>query len=340
MRISIENLFLSCGVDYTKMKIGESIDVSEKNKYIPSYNIEKKVVEKKKILKLVRKEDSSIIEIHEAEKDTLLFKSTLNHKVFSKRVKGKEEFSWNSLSTILFEWGTNLFETMTRDGVIVATIVLSEEIKPILDMEIEDNHNYFANGVLSHNTTPGGNAVKFFSSIRLEVRRVEAITAEGNEDEQIGLKSRVTVKKNKTAVPNRKGEIEIYFSRGIDPLVEYIEFAIFYEIIKKTGNTYHYKEEKLGVGVKQLKTLFQKNEKFYSTIRSEVDELLLFKNVENGIIPEAEIEKEEEGITEDELQKLAIEVSETSEESDDSEEKEEVGTNNSSPKKRGRPAKK
>jgi len=85
-------------------------------------------------------------------------------------------------------------------------------------------------------TTSGGNALKFYASIRLEVRKVEFL-AKGN-DPPFGLLTRVTAKKNKTAPPYRKGEVKLIFGKGFQYQEEYIDFAVKYDIIEKSASWY------------------------------------------------------------------------------------------------------
>lgn len=82
-------------------------------------------------------------------------------------------------------------------------------------------------------TTPGGNALKFYASLRLEIRKVEFIT---ESTEVVGLRSRVKSLKNKTAPPMRKCMVDFYFDRGIDSTTEWLEFAVSSDVVKKSGS--------------------------------------------------------------------------------------------------------
>lgn len=106
-------------------------------------------------------------------------------------------------------------------------------------------------GVMFSNpeTTPGGNALKYAASIRLDIRQVEKITG-ANEDDIIGFRSRVKAIKNKTAHPFKKGEIEIYYGRGIDSAQEYLNYGVSQGIFTKNGSWFNYGEERLGQGAK------------------------------------------------------------------------------------------
>lgn len=119
--------------------------------------------------------------------------------------------------------------------------ILGKYIKPKtksmrkFDLEIEDNHNYLVDGVVVHNspdTTPGGNAPKFYSSIRLRIRKAEDIIEKNN---LIGIKIHIKAIKNKVATPMREDVMELYFDTGFDVLAEAVDFAVHYGLINKRG---------------------------------------------------------------------------------------------------------
>ena len=95
-------------------------------------------------------------------------------------------------------------------------------------------------------TTTGGNALKFYSSVRIEVRKGEVLGKD--EDEAWGNKVRIKVVKNKVAPPFRKVELEILFGKGISPYGSLLDCAVKYELIDKKGAWYSYKEDKIGQG--------------------------------------------------------------------------------------------
>ena len=106
-------------------------------------------------------------------------------------------------------------------------------------------------------TTTGGNALKFYASVRLEVRKVETI--ERGEEEAVGNRVRVKVVKNKVAPPFRKVELEIMFGKGISASASLIDAAVKYEIIDKKGAWYTYGEEKIGQGKENAKLYIEQN---------------------------------------------------------------------------------
>ena len=94
-------------------------------------------------------------------------------------------------------------------------------------------------------TTTGGIALKFYSSMRLETRRIEQIKS---GQDIVGIKIRVKVVKNKLAPPFKQVELDISFSKGVDKVADLLQVAVSYEVIKKAGTWYSYKNEKIGQG--------------------------------------------------------------------------------------------
>ncbi len=106
-------------------------------------------------------------------------------------------------------------------------------------------------------TTTGGNALKFYSSVRLEVRKMETI--EKGEADAVGNRVRVKVVKNKVAPPFRKAELEIMFGKGISASGSLVDAAVKYELIDKKGAWYAYGEEKIGQGRDNAKSFLETN---------------------------------------------------------------------------------
>ncbi|MCK5672793.1 MAG: recombinase RecA [Spirochaetales bacterium] len=121
-------------------------------------------------------------------------------------------------------------------------------------------------------TTTGGKALKFYSSIRLEVRRIETMS-KGTED-AIGNKVRVKIVKNKVAPPFRKVELEIIFGKGISALASLLDGALQFEIISKSGSWYSYGEERIGQGRENAKLYLENNPDITADIEKQVRALL------------------------------------------------------------------
>jgi recombination protein RecA len=124
-------------------------------------------------------------------------------------------------------------------------------------------------------TTTGGFALKFYSSLRLEVRKVESITR-GNE-EVVGNKVRVKVVKNKIAPPFRKAEMDIIFGKGISAVGSMLEAAIQTNLIEKAGSWYSYGKERIGQGVENARLFLESNPAVYAEIEKRVREILFPK---------------------------------------------------------------
>ncbi|WP_265736605.1 recombinase RecA [Mycoplasmoides pirum] len=114
--------------------------------------------------------------------------------------------------------------------------------------------------------TPGGKALKFYSSLRLEVRRTEIIR---ENNESIGIKSKVTIVKNKLSSPFKVTYLEFYFNKGVDYLAEIVDVAIQQDIIKKSGSWYSYNNNKLCQGRTSLIELMHKDNKLFKDIESK-----------------------------------------------------------------------
>ncbi len=123
-------------------------------------------------------------------------------------------------------------------------------------------------------TTTGGNALKFYASVRLDIRKVNQLK-EG--EEIIGNRAKVKVVKNKLAPPFRKAEFDIIYGEGISRILEIIDLAVEYNIIKKSGSWFSYGETKLGQGRDAVKKLLQDNPELADELEKKIMEVL--KNV-------------------------------------------------------------
>ncbi len=124
----------------------------------------------------------------------------------------------------------------------------------------------------SPETTTGGNALKFYSSIRLDVRKAETLGK--GEEEAWGNKVRVKVVKNKVAPPFRKVEMEILFGKGICPYGSLLDSAVKWDIIKKSGSWYSYGEDKIGQGRQNAAKFLEENIDITKSIEKELREKL------------------------------------------------------------------
>jgi len=116
-------------------------------------------------------------------------------------------------------------------------------------------------------TTTGGNALKFYSSIRLDIRRSTQIKS---GDEVIGNRTRVKIVKNKVAPPFRLAEFDIMYGKGISKMGEIIDLGVEFEIIKKSGSWYSYGDTKLGQGKDAVKDLLMDNPELSEELEKKV----------------------------------------------------------------------
>ena len=118
-------------------------------------------------------------------------------------------------------------------------------------------------------TTTGGNALKFYSSVRLEIRRIESIDGKGEED-AIGNRVRVKVVKNKVAPPFRKVELDIYFGKGISATASLLDSAVKHGIIDKRGAWYTRGDEKVGQGKENAINFLNQNPEYAKQIEAQI----------------------------------------------------------------------
>ncbi|MBI4713675.1 recombinase RecA [Candidatus Uhrbacteria bacterium] len=116
-------------------------------------------------------------------------------------------------------------------------------------------------------TTPGGNALKFYSSIRIEIRRSAQIK---QAEAIIGNRTKVKIVKNKVAPPFRSCEFDIMYNEGISISGDLIDVGTQMEVIKKNGNNYYFNEEKLGLGRENAKLTLRQNPDLMKNIREEI----------------------------------------------------------------------
>lgn len=153
-------------------------------------------------------------------------------------------------------------------------------------------------------TTPGGRALKFYSTIRLEVRRAESIKDSGDF---IGNRTRIKVVKNKVAPPFKEAMVDIIYGKGISKIGEIVDIASDLDIIKKAGSWYSYGEERIGQGRENAKTFLEENPEILEVVEAKVREHY-FKPANQDAVTENKENKEvDEEITDGELTELPLE---------------------------------
>ena len=119
----------------------------------------------------------------------------------------------------------------------------------------------------SPETTTGGNALKFYSSVRLDIRRIATLK---NGDDPLGNRVRVKVVKNKVAAPFRQTEFDLMFNEGVSRTGDLLDLAVAKNIVKKSGSWFSYNDEKLGQGREGVKQKLADDEKLCAQLEAEV----------------------------------------------------------------------
>ena len=126
----------------------------------------------------------------------------------------------------------------------------------------------------SPEVTPGGRALKFYASVRLDVRRIETLK---NGSEFIGARTRAKVVKNKMAPPFKEAEFDVMYGTGISREGELLDIATKLDLLKKSGGWYSYKDEKLGNGRDNVKNLLKNNKELSDELEQRVKEVITEK---------------------------------------------------------------
>ena len=158
--------------------------------------------------------------------------------------------------------------------------ILDIQVKPPtrsrnrFDIEVEGSHNYFVNGVMVHNspeTTSGGRALKFYASVRLDVRRIETLK---DGTEAVGSRTRIKVVKNKCSPPFKVAECDIIFGSGISREGGLIDLGVEQSIVRKSGAWYTYEGDQLGQGKENSRNFLRDNPDLANEIEKKIKEKL------------------------------------------------------------------
>ncbi|MGI8523201.1 MAG: intein-containing recombinase RecA, partial [Nocardioides sp.] len=142
------------------------------------------------------------------------------------------------------------------------------------DLEVGGTHNYFVDGVMVHNspeTTPGGRALKFYSSIRLDIRRIESLK---DGAEVVGNRTRVKVVKNKVAPPFRQAEFDIMYGKGISREGGLIDVGVEAGLVRKAGAWFTYEGDQLGQGKENARSFLRDNPDLANELEKRILEKL------------------------------------------------------------------
>jgi len=126
----------------------------------------------------------------------------------------------------------------------------------------------------SPETTTGGNVLKFYSSVRLDIRRIGAIK---KGDEILGNETRVKVVKNKVAPPFKQAEFEILYGHGISREGELIDLGVQHNLIEKSGSWYSYNGDRIGQGKENVRDFLKDNSEIANTIETAIRALVFDK---------------------------------------------------------------
>ena len=142
------------------------------------------------------------------------------------------------------------------------------------DIEVEGSHNYFADGVMVHNspeTTTGGKALKFYASVRMDVRRIETLK---DGTDAVGNRTRVKVVKNKVSPPFKQAEFDIMYGQGISREGGLIDVGVEAGLIRKSGAWYTYEGDQLGQGKENARNFLLENIDVANEIEKKIKEKL------------------------------------------------------------------
>jgi recombination protein RecA len=140
-------------------------------------------------------------------------------------------------------------------------------------------------------TTSGGRALKFYSSVRLDVRRIQSIKDKG---EVVGNRTRVRVTKNKVAPPFRQAEFDIMYNEGISRVGDILDIGVELDIIEKRGSFYNYKDERLAQGRENVKTVLRENPLLANEIESLIRAQFDLEPLAGVAVPEEALDAEQD----------------------------------------------
>ena len=171
--------------------------------------------------------------------------------------------------------------------VLVPSTVIDVHVKPPtrsmhrFDIEVAGTHNYFVDGVMVHNspeTTTGGKALKFYASVRLDVRRIETLK---DGTEPVGNRTRIKVVKNKVAPPFKQAEFDILYGQGISREGGLIDMGVEHGFVRKAGAWYTYEGDQLGQGKENARGFLKDNPDLSDELEKKIKSKL-------GIGPQAD----------------------------------------------------
>ena len=180
---------------------------------------------------------------------------------------------------------------------LVPSRVLEVKVKPPtrsmhrFDIEVDGTHNYFVDGVMVHNspeTTTGGKALKFYASVRLDVRRIETLK---DGTEPVGNRTRCKVVKNKCAPPFKQAEFDILYGLGISREGGLIDMGVEHGFVRKSGAWYTYEGDQMGQGKENARQFLKDNPDLSDEIEKKIKEKLgVGAKLDDPVVAEVPVE--------------------------------------------------
>lgn len=295
--MTMDSLFKKVGFSYENMIPWKFYDISDKKLYTASYNEATSKVEKRLIKGVTYKGEYDIYEVRTKSGDVIL-KGSPDHRIYDANKK-----DYVKLKDVVE------LSLLTRAGDTINAVIVNTRVKaPIVDISVDGNENYFSNGVLSHNT--GGYTLKYAASTLNRVRKIENLT-EGSKI--TGIHMQVRNMKNKTSVPFRECEMDLYFKDGFDSNCEYVDFLKEFNEDPRlmplciAGNGGTFKSEKFGWsyrGKDNFIAAIKNNEVTgWEEIKQTILEIISHEidGMENTADPEQE---KEQNLTQEEAERL------------------------------------
>lgn len=261
-------------IDIASLKEEDIIDVSKFNVKIKSYNIPEKKTEFNKVLSVIRKKDA--LKYIVTTENNIEIVVSGEHRFYCKIQDGFPGYAETKYLNDLLK--DNIINILHEDGNFtkVLSIIKSKEYIPIYDLQVEKVQNYYSDSLLSHNsyvvtkTTPGGNALRFYASMRFEISKSLIKDKEGVK----GVTLKVKCVKNKLAKPFLETELECIYGEGIDKLKDLLNMGIELGIIEKAGAGWmSYGDVRLQ-GLDNFKQLLLDNPELEQEIRQKITEKL------------------------------------------------------------------
>lgn len=257
-------------------KIGKIVDQKLEVEVL-SYNPETQKVEPKKIVNWFDNGEADEFLQFTVEKlhndGVTRFATTRNHQISTPN--GWEEaedlrVGDEILATTHGSVGTGGDATVAPAKILDIQIQTSADSMRKFDIEVEGNHNYFVDGAMVHNspeTTTGGKALKFYASVRLDIRRIESLK---DGTTVVANRTRVKVVKNKVSPPFRQAEFDIIFGEGISREGGIIDLGVEHGIVRKAGAWYTYEGDQLGQGKEKARHFLKDNPDLADEIENKI----------------------------------------------------------------------